>query len=435
MRKVVLLAALCLSVSYADADQIEMSSTLNPVGSGARAIGMGGAFIGVADDATAASWNPAGLVQLEKPEVSIVYSLFYRKQAYDSNTHPEVNNENNMDAGGINYASAAYPFVMFNRNMVVSLNYQRLYEMNKEVDFKYTWDVLGDKLYDSIKFKQEGYLYAVSPAMAVQVTPEFYLGAAVNFWDDFFGDNGWENTYESNATGVIGGFTDNEKILWKNQILFQGINANFGFLWSVYGPFTIGGVYKTPFDATLTKTTYFSFNQDFPSIPLHNGYSYETSSDIIMRMPESYGIGLSYRHSDAWTTAFDIYQTRWSRFLLKDSAGKETNPIDGASINEGRLKDTTQLRLGAEYLFIKEKHVIPLRAGLFYDPEPAKGDLDDYYGFSLGAGLAVKKIAIDAAYQYRTGEGVTGDISSTYVRDNNVSIQQHVVMVSAIYYF
>ena len=34
-----------------------------PVGSGARAAGKGFAFIAVADDATAASHNPAGLVQ------------------------------------------------------------------------------------------------------------------------------------------------------------------------------------------------------------------------------------------------------------------------------------------------------------------------------------------------------------------------------------
>lgn len=38
---------------------------------GARSLGFGGAFIGLADDATAAFANPAGLVQLGKPEVSI----------------------------------------------------------------------------------------------------------------------------------------------------------------------------------------------------------------------------------------------------------------------------------------------------------------------------------------------------------------------------
>lgn len=57
---------------------VEFTSSPNPVGSGARAIGMGGAFIAVADDATAASWNPGGLVQLERPELSVVDEGCYR---------------------------------------------------------------------------------------------------------------------------------------------------------------------------------------------------------------------------------------------------------------------------------------------------------------------------------------------------------------------
>src|SRR3972149_5404206 len=36
---------------------------------GARAIGMGGAFVAVADDATAPYWNPAGMVYLPYREV------------------------------------------------------------------------------------------------------------------------------------------------------------------------------------------------------------------------------------------------------------------------------------------------------------------------------------------------------------------------------
>src|SRR5690554_2893241 len=55
--------------------QLEITSSPNVVGSGARALGMGGAFIAVADDATAASWNPGGLTQLERPEVSWVLKL------------------------------------------------------------------------------------------------------------------------------------------------------------------------------------------------------------------------------------------------------------------------------------------------------------------------------------------------------------------------
>jgi hypothetical protein len=39
-------------------------------GLGARALAMGGAFVAVADDATAVKWNPAGLVQLDDTRIS-----------------------------------------------------------------------------------------------------------------------------------------------------------------------------------------------------------------------------------------------------------------------------------------------------------------------------------------------------------------------------
>ena len=42
-------------------------------------MGLGGAFIAVADDATAVSFNPAGLAQLLKPEASFVGRGFRRR--------------------------------------------------------------------------------------------------------------------------------------------------------------------------------------------------------------------------------------------------------------------------------------------------------------------------------------------------------------------
>src|SRR5438552_15423890 len=62
---------------------LNFATSPSPVGSGARAVGKGTAFIAVADDATAASHNPGGLAQLERPEVSIVGSYFVRYETQD----------------------------------------------------------------------------------------------------------------------------------------------------------------------------------------------------------------------------------------------------------------------------------------------------------------------------------------------------------------
>ncbi len=47
-------------------------TTIEPpiVNPGARSLGLGGAFVAVADDATAAWANPSGLMQLVRPEIS-----------------------------------------------------------------------------------------------------------------------------------------------------------------------------------------------------------------------------------------------------------------------------------------------------------------------------------------------------------------------------
>jgi len=44
------------------------------IGVGARALGMGGAFASIADDASAAYWNPAGLVQLRNREAMAMHA-------------------------------------------------------------------------------------------------------------------------------------------------------------------------------------------------------------------------------------------------------------------------------------------------------------------------------------------------------------------------
>lgn len=47
------------------------------IGVGAKAVAMGEAFSALADDITASYWNPAGLVQLIKPEVSTMYNDWF----------------------------------------------------------------------------------------------------------------------------------------------------------------------------------------------------------------------------------------------------------------------------------------------------------------------------------------------------------------------
>lgn len=56
------------------------------IGSGSRALSMGGAFSALADDSSAVYWNPAGLENMKKMEVALLYYPLYEGTLYNSAT-------------------------------------------------------------------------------------------------------------------------------------------------------------------------------------------------------------------------------------------------------------------------------------------------------------------------------------------------------------
>jgi hypothetical protein len=64
-----ILLALAIAISAAPAHATKYAGEFLKIPVGARAIGMGGAFVAVSDDATAPFWNPAGLIYLPYKEV------------------------------------------------------------------------------------------------------------------------------------------------------------------------------------------------------------------------------------------------------------------------------------------------------------------------------------------------------------------------------
>ncbi len=82
----------------------------------------------------------------------------------------------------------------------------------------------------------------------------------------------------------------------------------------------------------------------------------------------------------------------------------------------------------------KEWYVIPFRAGIFYDPAPAREGTDDFWGFSLGTGFGRKGFVFDVAYQYRTGKGVGASMYDKAVHFSQ-DVDEHKVYASVIVRF
>lgn len=418
--------------------RMEIPSSPNPVGSGARALGMGGAFIAIADDATAASWNPGALIQLEKPEVSIVGGYVFRTEDNTFGDAPEANDEESVNFGTLNYLSAAYPFTAAGRNMIVSLNYQHLYDFNREWGFMLNSDdpVITSPIdYD---YEQDGALYALGLAYAVQIHPSFSMGVTLNYWGDAIQDNEWEQKYRQRWNLDLGGILGYSTTVKNDKYELDGWNANLGFLWHLNSKLTIGGVLKTPFDADIDYTSTLETETVYPDQPDFNisTSSSPEFSDEELSMPMSYGLGIAYRFSDAFTLAADIYRTHWDdfEFEYKDDQGDvhKSSPITGG--DAGDIDPTTWIRAGAEYLFIRGKYTIPVHAGIFYDPAPQKGSPDDIYGFSLGSGFVwYDKFSFDVAYQYRFGSDLGKDTITGAGFSQDLS--EHTIYSSFVFYF
>lgn len=415
---------------------LNFTTSPNPVGSGARAVGKGTAFIGVADDATAASHNPAGLVQLERPEASIVGAYFLALDRPDVTRPDTVLEDQNVQAVRLNYLSAAYPFQLLRRNVTVSLNVQRLYELKGATDVASRFSTIDG--IQQVQSRQSGGLFTLSPAVAVQLTPTLSIGAAFNIWPDLFG-NGWEQDVNVRGNGRVG--SGNRLVPFVSQgsiqdsFAFRGFNVTTGFLWTINSVFSLGGVVRTPFTGHLRHTQTSSL-----TVTLQDGSAPVTAGPVRIRetlklhLPVTYGLGLAARLSDELTLALDVSRTHWSDFRLQQSTQPNVLLVEnGAPAGKGRAvlnglgSDVTTVRLGGEYLWILEKIVVPFRAGVFYDPEPGAAGTDTFFGFSLGSGLAFEKCVVDLAYTFRGGrtQSAVGD----------ATIIQHGLLASIIYYF
>ena len=395
---------------------------------------MGGAFIAVADDATAASWNPGGLIQLEVPEMSIVGAGFYRQEDLDFGTNPEANGTNSVSEARINYLSATYPFTLGRFNMVVSANYQNLYDLTRDWDFALNQSSDGLAVTQDVDYDQDGTLSAWGLAYCIQISPQFSFGVTLNIWEDGIYNNKWKQTVDQKGSGTLAGNNFNFESRSQDKFFFSGINANLGVLWNVTSKLNLGAVFKTPFTADIKQKSSFSSSIKFPEFPAaDSSFSSRSTEHKDLDMPMSYGVGLAYRFSDNLTASLDVYRTEWDDFELKDSEGNKTSPISGLPSNESDVDPTYQVRMGAEYLFIQPQYVIPLRGGVFYDPAPAEGSPDDYYGFSVGSGIGIGRFIFDIAYQYRFGNNVGSSILQNL--DFSEDVKEHTVYGSMIFHF
>ncbi len=340
----------------------------NLIGAGARARGMGGAFIGVADDATAVSWNPAGLVRLEKPEASVV-GLFESFNVTTDNPNEDTDPSKSSHFN-LNFLSAAYPLSIGEKNLVAAIALQQV------VDLYYKYDG------DDYKAERTGGINTITPAIGIQLSPNISLGAAVNIYT---------GNSKFNYEDKIGTYLPQEE-----KYTYSGTNFNIGGLFDM-NKFRLGAVFKTPFGLQEEGD--------------NNGV------DATIYMPQMIGLGAAYQATDKLTVAADFEMRKYSDSEVEDNA-------TGEKVKAG-FEDINQFRLGAEYLIMSGNSILPVRLGFATTPtlfKDSNGDQISGVNLTAGVGLIMGNINLDLGLEYNAYpyefdiDGTKYDYSENYFR-------------------
>ncbi len=377
----------------------------NITGAGARAEGLGGAFIGLADDATAISWNPSGLGQLERVEFSAVGRWMGEEYKFNNPVHPTSNYTITQSHFAYNFASIAFPLHAGNVNIVPAVAFQKQLDNYSEYD-------TGTESYES-----SGGANTITPGIGLKLHPMIYVGGAVNIWLGNFANS------DLDKSTLYGSSNDGS---------FSGLNFTAGLLVDFEGmkkpiPIKLGATLRTPFD-----------------LKYDGSYQWKQGTNVYkkgvfvntVQSPLMFGFGASGRIGENLTLSVD-YETR----LYSDRQIFRTT--DGAAIDtiqlSGSKTDLNQVRVGAEYLIVTTAGVIPVRAGFRtiptlranWDINNKPSDQVSGTGFTVGTGFISQSFALDVAYSRSTWEQsfalTGGSASSAYT--------SQVVSASLIVYF
>jgi long-subunit fatty acid transport protein len=381
-------------------------------------------------------------MQVSRPEMAVVYDVFHRTESNAFDVSPDSSGDQSVTKGRINYLSLSYPFTLWQytpnqTHMIFSLSYQKLYDFARSWDFPIEWQTQDFHVHQEAAYRQEGSLSAVGAAVGVQIRPALTAGLTVNFWNDDLTPNSWTQETIQTGSGTVDGHRFQSQVHRRDAYALKGVNANIGVLWRMYEKedrsLTIGAVVKLPFSADLSHDYSLSEAVRYPESPQYNRYGSDSFRETIdLTMPMSYGVGLSYRFSHRFMTSVDVYRTEWDDFILKTSAG-EKSPITGKPAHESDISPTHQIRMGMEYLHIADRFIIPICAGVFYDPAPARGSPDDIYGVSFGTGVGVGRVHIDIAWQYRFGYSVGSSVLENWGFSQD--LREHTVYWGVVVHF
>ena len=379
-------------------EELFQSFTFNFLTPGARATALGGAFIGLADDATAVESNPAGLTQLYDPELSVEYKHIANKEnrPYENLNYENPSIEKKEISNFVNslpFLSAALPYTWRSEDeetgeerelmkFVFSLYRQEL--VNYATAFKTSQAPLWIPGSGG-SYGEPRYFYPVSASADLSVT-NYGVGLALEF--PFLKglsfavsprlseleiesiSSRYNGDLES-TTDIIEAtdFRDSEIENWTTiDDKDSGFSLNTGLLWRI-APLeellhvprvSIGAVYRAGTEFKVKEVLSWSIlpNQEYSS-------EFSDFEEFTLKIPDSFGVGLAIKPRDSLTFTLDVVHVQYED-LLEDFDVIFPNFTDERNFT---VDNGTEIHFGMEYEIEMGERLLFLRAGIYNDPD------------------------------------------------------------------
>lgn len=341
---------------------------------GARALALGGAFTGIADDPSAIFHNPAGLV-FQGRAFNFSINGFYIWPTHDYVTP--------MGSKVQSKFNCALPqiFVSYRTSDRITVGFGAYVPYaGGGVDWKR--EELG------LPLKSYLGIFSLTPTFSYQINDKLSIGFNLNFYravlevDTEMEGFGPMNTDESGSC----------------------LSAGFGLLFKPNEKMGIGLTIRGPARMKLSGTT--SISTTIPDFGMH---TFDLDSETSFDLPWDMEVGLSYKITENFLFSTGFQYTMWSA-LDKVEKTIENVPFTGDMKIEEIMdfKNILVLRAGFEY-FVSGG--IALRAGIGLDPSATPDsslnitNIDvDKLSLLGGIGYRAGNMAIDFVYVYAHGK-------------------------------
>lgn len=460
-----LLTAILVSTTLGQAQQQEVITSELPHSSfdlgwgGARAEGMGNAYLGLADDITAGAWNPAGLVVFEGPMLGLSWGATtprgYTNTDIESRMWRFDHTGSLSSLTGLNFVG---PFRVKGHAFVGSVNYTRNFENLMGLGYKYEVDqilyVPRGIIYEldtfvvdmGVRALLEGGLNSVAFSVGTRIYENSSVGLGVNIYTG-------KNILESKQDSVINDlpvdpgaqlveFAQNRLMI--DTVKFSGVNFTLAYK-KTGERLNIGVVLRTPFNLNLNNNRSIYNLRTINGMPTEEGTDTTFYDDQLTKytMPLTVSSGLAYSFRKNIVATMDVEYRNFSSLKYKR---RDSIFIDPAGNNEEFFTDidpkwnsTFSMRFGGEWRKSTSIGIIPIRAGfgLIPIPWPDKSETESpegainiphaifrplvkalnnekspiLYTLSVGTGIHWSQIMLDWAYTYSAVDRNWGDES------------------------